>query len=108
MDARPTVNELSPLILDPSHCQWGSYNTFPASSMPTIKQGSNTSYVGYAMGVLWCKASQPCPPHANPGPWYFGVTFTSCVKTFQTFFGLTVDGIIGQQTWPYVQLVANQ
>ena len=99
--------EAIPPPFDPYHCLYGAYPTFPVSSLPTIRVGSNNSYVGYAMAVLHCKAGQPCTPHALPGPWYFGTGFKGCVMSFQTFFGLYVDGVIGPQTWGTIQYVVN-
>ena len=96
-----------PPPFDPRNCKFGVYPTIPVSSLPTIQQGSNNDYVGYAMGVLYCKAGQPCRPHALPGPWLFGSSFRSCVISFQTFFGMTADGIIGPQTWGMIQYLAN-
>ena len=96
-----------PPPFDPRNCLLGSYPGFPVSALPTIQIGSNNAYVGYAMGVLYCKANRNCRPHALPGPWYYTTSFSNEVKIFQTFFGLTVDGWIGPQTWGTIQYCAT-
>lgn len=95
-----------PPPFDPRNCKLGLYPGLPVSQLPTLRVGSNNQYVGYAMAVLHCKANQPCVPHALPGPWYFGTGFRKCVMSFQTFFGFTVDGVIGPQTWGMIQYIA--
>jgi murein L,D-transpeptidase YcbB/YkuD len=98
---------LIPPPFDPRNCKLGLYPGVPVSELPTIQQGSSSSYVGYAKGVLYCKAGQPCRAEALPGPWVFGSSFRSCVISFQTFFGLSVDGVVGPQTWSVIQYLAN-
>ena len=86
-----------PPFLDPSQCQWGLY---PYYTKPWTSHGANNDYVGYLEGVLNCQFGQSCyDVHAPPGPWYFGTSTRPAVENAQSFFGLTVDGIVGPQTW---------
>lgn len=89
---------------NPSNCQWGTY---PVVSKATVSIGSYNNTCGYLMGVLRCKCGRTeITVHANPGPWYFNGVTMYAVKDLQRMFGLTVDGIVGPQTWPVVDYLA--
>lgn len=97
---------------NPSNQQYGIYPTYP--NKPTQQVGVGPSdFVGYIRGVMHFKAGHPLlSVAANPGPWYFtSGTGTSSVqqaiKDLQTYLGLTVDGICGPQTWPWVDWLAT-
>lgn len=83
---------------NPAACLWGYY---PTVSKPTVKIGSTGGAVGYLQGVLKCKSAQPLNPSAT-GPWSFGSLTRTAVRNFQAFWGLTVDGVVGPQTWPVI------
>lgn len=83
---------------NPSKCLYGYY---PIVGKPTVRQGSTGGAVGYLQSVLKCRCSAALSPSAN-GPWTFGASTTTAVRNFQTFWGLTVDGVVGPQTWPYI------
>ena len=92
-------------IFNPSQCLFGTY---PAQSKVTVSLGSNNNTVGYLMGVLYCKTGHTnIYIHPNPGPWYFNTTVRQGVIDLQTFFGLTVDGVCGPQTWGAVDYLAT-
>lgn len=89
---------------NPSQCLYGEY---PHLNKPTIQLGSSNYQVGYLMAVLRCKTGHTnITIHPNPGPWYFNTTVRQGVFDLQAFFGLTVDGIVGSQTWPVVDYLA--
>ncbi len=96
-----------PPPFNPRNCQLGLYRWVPYDQQPTIQLGSTGPLVGYAKGVLYCKANQPCRPEANPGPWVFNQNFKNCVISFQTFFGIPATGVISAQTWEAIQYCAN-
>ena len=77
---------------------WGYY---PVVGKPTIRQGSKGGAVGYLQSVLKCRSGQPLNPSAK-GPWTFTTLTTTSVRNFQAFWGLTVDGVVGPQTWPVI------
>ncbi len=88
---------------NPAQCLWGYY---PTVGKPTIKVGSTGGAVGYLQGVLKCRSSQPLNPSSS-GPWTFGSSTRSALISFQTFWGLTADGICGPQTWPVIDWAAK-
>lgn len=85
-------------VFDPAHCQYGSW---PVVAKPTIQQGATGQVVGYLQAVLKCTSAQPLSPSSS-GPWTFGTSTKTAVRNFQSFWGLTVDGIVGPQTWPLI------
>ncbi|MGN1201509.1 MAG: peptidoglycan-binding protein [Candidatus Caccovivens sp.] len=61
---------------------------------PTLRQGSTGSYVTFLQRML---ESNLIPVGTIDGS--FGPKTASAVRTFQQNSGLTVDGIVGQNTW---------
>lgn len=93
-----------PAGFDPRNCKYGYYPTVAKS---TRRQGSSGNEVGYLQGVLRCTSGQSNPCASLPGPWYFGATTTTAVRNFQSFWGLTVDGVVGPQTWGVIDWAAK-
>jgi peptidoglycan hydrolase-like protein with peptidoglycan-binding domain len=90
---------------DPRNCAFGIYPT--ALNKPTIQLGSQNAHVGYLQGVLKCRSGQNINVAALPGPWYFGTQTRTAVRNFQAFWGLTVDGVVGPQTWAVIDWAAR-
>ena len=95
-----------PPPFDPSTC--GKYGVWPTiSTKPTLRYGSGGSTnatsqcVGYLQAVLKCSSAQPLRP-TRYGPWTFDAATRTAVRNFQSFWGLTVDGVVGPQTWPLI------
>jgi peptidoglycan hydrolase-like protein with peptidoglycan-binding domain len=67
--------------------------------MPTLREGSSGAVVGSLQQVLSNGASGAwtTPPGAIDGN--FGPATAASVKAFQTWGGVTADGIVGDQTW---------
>jgi peptidoglycan hydrolase-like protein with peptidoglycan-binding domain len=67
--------------------------------MPTLQQGSTGAVVKSLQQVL----SNGAPGQWNTSPGAidgnFGAATAASVKAFQTWAGVTVDGIVGDQTW---------
>ena len=89
-----------PPTFDPSQCKWGY---LPTITKPYTERGDSGTYVGYLRGVLKCKSGQTqLTVNPPPGPWNFNWVLKEAVMDFQTFWGLTVDGEVGPQTWPLI------
>lgn len=80
------------------------YGSWPRTAKPTIRLGSEGDVVRYLERVLVEKAGQSI---ANPDR-YFRADTDVAVKNLQRFFGLTVDGIVGAQTWPTIDFLAGR
>ena len=69
---------------------------------PTLKKSSTGKYVGDLQRIL-ITYLQRYLNSLGFGPLevdgIFGLATEKSVKKLQTFYGLTVDGIVGQQTW---------
>ena len=90
---------------DPRNCAFGIH---PTQVKPTLQLGArNSGTVGYLQSVLVCKSGQSIAIAALPGPWYFGTQTRSAVRNFQAFWGLTVDGVVGPQTWNVIDWAAR-
>ena len=94
----PYLGGKFPYIVEQVNKRLGKPLEITASTVkPTIQYGDENAYVtkcqelliqhGYSIGV-----SKPTG--------YFGSNTKAAVKKFQTDKGLTVDGIVGSQTWP--------
>lgn len=79
------------------------YGAWPTASKPTLREGSVDPAVHYLERVLAEKAGQ----HLT-----IDSTFTAgtavAVRNLQAFFGLTVDGVVGAQTWPAIDMLATR
>ena len=71
---------------------WKYLLTLP--EYPTLKQGSRGSYVKFLQSLL---ESQLIPVGKIDG--IFGSNTRKAVETFQSYNNLTVDGIVGKNTW---------
>lgn len=88
---------------DPAACAFGIY---PTQAKPTLRFGARNNTVGYLQAVLVCRSGQSIPIAPLPGPWYFGAQTRTAVRNFQAFWGLTVDGVVGPQTWGVIDWAA--
>lgn len=81
----------------------GTVTVQPSSgtSRPTVRQGSRGDDVRWLQQVLRDRAGQQI---AVDG--IFGPATDQAVRNLQRFFGLTVDGIVGPNTWGTVQFIA--
>jgi hypothetical protein len=69
---------------------------------PTVRAFSRHGAVSYLQSVLSTRAAQP---NLTVNGIFDGAT-DAAVKNIQRFFGLTVDGIVGRQTWPVIDFLA--
>ena len=100
MSAMPELvkpyTEGSPYI--PEADQWATY---PHGVKPTVREGDSGSPVLYLNDVLRLKAGQTT----------CGDTFNSAtkrgVRNLQRFFNITVDGVVGPQTWATVDTLTG-
>lgn len=93
--------EVQPSIpdFDPDNRQW---SLFPLDkNKPNTGPGSRGQYVEYIQGVLKANGADL----AVDG--HFGPVTTEKVMQVQRFFGLEVDGWVGRQTWPVIDLIAG-
>jgi peptidoglycan hydrolase-like protein with peptidoglycan-binding domain len=77
-----------------------TWNALPdGSPMPTLKDGSAGDEVRSLQEVLTrgAKGQWETTPKGVDGK--FGPNTTASVRAFQTWAGVAVDGIVGQQTW---------
>ena len=84
---------------NPALQQW---SLWPIASKPAVKFGSTGDIVKYLQGVLKFKAGQTGITIDGK----FGGQTEDAVKIFQKFFGLTIDGWVGQQTWAMIDYCA--
>ncbi len=100
-----------PKPFDPKNCLFGVYPTL--GSKATIQMGASGSLVGYLQSVLKCKSGQSqLNIRPLPGPWDFGPMTRDALISFQAFWSalgadLTVDGVCGPQTWPWIDWAAK-
>ena len=101
-----------PPPFNPSQQQWGLYpvnQSKPTCSVSSSENGHN----GYIRGVIKLKAGHPLLGCANSyGPWTYSSgtgsgSVQQAVKDVQAYFGLTVDGVCGPQTWPVIDYLAG-
>lgn len=86
-------------VFDPANGKWGTY---PTVTKPNARIGDRGDHIRYLEGVLRLKAGQTTL--AIDGA--FDATTEAAVKNLQAFFGLTVDGWVGAQTWKVIDLIA--
>lgn len=81
----------------------GQFSLYPLAAKPAVKLGDSGDTVKYLQGVLKIKAGQDVGPIDGK----FGPKTEAAVKNLQAFFGLTVDGWVGAQTWKVVDYLAG-
>ena len=86
---------------DPDKQLWSLY---PIANKPAVKLGDSGDLVKYLQGVLKYKAGQTGIGVIDGK---FGPKTEAAVKIFQQFFGFTVDGWVGAQTWGMIDYVAT-
>lgn len=83
------------------------YNCTYTTSRPTISQGST----GAAVKQAQCYLNDSLNPATGHTPLVvdgiFGSKTNTAVRQFQTCAHIGVDGIVGPQTWSYLQTAAN-
>jgi peptidoglycan hydrolase-like protein with peptidoglycan-binding domain len=79
------------------------YGAWPTTAKPTIREGYEGDVVRYLERVLVEKGGQVLAPDR-----YFRSDTTTAVKNLQRFFGLVVDGVVGSQTWPVIDMLAKK
>jgi peptidoglycan hydrolase-like protein with peptidoglycan-binding domain len=67
--------------------------------MPTLQEGSNGAVVKSLQQLLSNGASGQWNTSPGPADGNFGPMTAASVKAFQTWGGVTADGIVGDQTW---------
>ncbi|MFI6284382.1 peptidoglycan-binding protein [Streptomyces sp. NPDC051018] len=68
----------------------------------TLSQGNTGACVRYAQSLLSSHLGAPGPGFIDG---IFGPTTRSYVRTFQGNVGITVDGVIGRNTWYWLQMI---
>lgn len=92
---RPAVPPFNPAL--------GMFSLWPLnSSKPAIRAGANGDIVRYLQGVIYHKAGGGIGIDGD-----FGPQTERRVKDLQRFFGLTVDGWVGKQTWGVIDFLAG-
>ena len=84
---------------NPKACQYGLY---PIAKKPRIQQGDRGNVVKYLQGVILCKAGGNITVDG-----IFGSQTERRVKDVQRLFKLTIDGIVGPQTWPAIDFLSQ-
>lgn len=79
------------------------YGAWPTMVKPTLRIGSEHDAVRYLERVLAEKAGQQITPDR-----LFTAATATAVKNLQAFFSLTVDGVVGAQTWPVIDMLATR
>lgn len=85
-----------------------TWSALPSGApMPTLKEGSSGLVVGSLQQLLTNGASGQW--NATPGPIdrKFGPLTKASVEAFQAWGGITVDGVVGDQTWSVSLHAAN-
>jgi peptidoglycan hydrolase-like protein with peptidoglycan-binding domain len=67
--------------------------------MPTLQEGSNGAVVKSLQQILANGASGQWNTSPGPADGNFGPMTAASVKAFQTWGGVTADGVVGDQTW---------
>lgn len=85
----------------------GTFAGYPQdTNKPTIQGGSWGEHVRYLEGVFyWCCGRTSIYVDPVGTPCLFTAGDTQATRDLQTFFGLTVDGVVGPQTWGVVDYV---
>jgi hypothetical protein len=91
-----------PARLAPAPPALGPCGVWPLGVKPRIVLGSSGGVVRYLQGVISAKAGGNI---AVDG--LFGAQTERRVRDLQRFFGLTVDGVVGSQTWRIVDRLAT-
>ena len=77
---------------------WFSYVFGPQSQTPTLSQGDTGTAVAAMQNRLITWSVLP----AGSADGNFGTGTERAVRAFQTMLGLTIDGVVGPQTWAYL------
>jgi peptidoglycan hydrolase-like protein with peptidoglycan-binding domain len=70
---------------------------YPGYALKIGSRGDSVAYLQQTLQRLASQYSQILNPGSADG--IFGASTETSVKAFQRYFGLTPDGIVGQQTW---------
>ena len=89
-----------PVGFDPAHGAWGLWPL--GLNKPVLRQGSKGDAVRYLQGVILLKAGGRIAVDGD-----FGPQTQARVLDLQRFFKLTVDGVVGPQTWEVVDHLAT-
>ena len=82
----------------------GLFSLYPiARNKPTLRLLDNGDLVRYLQGVLKVKCGQGVAIDGR-----FGSQTDRAVRSVQAYFRLTVDGIVGPQTWRVIDFVASR
>ena len=90
-----------PAPLPPFDPANGLFSLYPLAKKPSISKGSSGDVVKYLQGVILCKAGGDISVDGA-----FGPQTDKRVRDLQKFFKLTVDGIVGPQTWGVIDYLA--
>jgi len=61
--------------------------------------------IGYLRAILKWETGHPTITVAcTPGPWTYTTAAKQAVRDVQAYFGITVDGIVGPQTWNVIDV----
>ena len=69
------------------------------SPMPTLRQDSKGEVVSHLQQVLTLGAAGLWKTTPQSADGHFGANTEASVRAFQAWAGVSVDGIVGQQTW---------
>lgn len=86
-------------IFDPA---MGFYGLWPLATKPRVGLGSQGDVVKYLQGVILHKAGGNISVDGN-----YGDSTQRRVMDLQRFFGLTVDGWVGSETWKVIDTLAS-
>ncbi|MFS0883080.1 peptidoglycan-binding domain-containing protein [Metabacillus niabensis] len=75
---------------------------FSSSSYTAVSMGSTGSYVKAVQKTLSCIGYLPGPIDG-----IFGTQTSNAVKAFQRVHGLSVDGVVGRQTYHYLSFLGS-
>jgi hypothetical protein len=70
---------------------------------PTLKKGATGDHVKYIQNVIKSRIG----PKTLPVDGKFNATLYNAVIRLQKYYGLTANGIVGKQTWAYIDLLAS-
>jgi hypothetical protein len=79
------------------------YGAWPTTLKPTLRVGDQHDAVRYLERVLNERAGQHCAIDR-----VFDAGTAVAVRNLQSFFGLVVDGVVGSQTWPVIDMLATR